>query len=74
MTANRFDSLKFKVSGLRNCTLAFPYMHDGSIYTLGKVIDYYRTGIDTTQPTPDVLLKKGITISDQKKLTCYRFY
>ena len=73
ITAKPSDSLKFKVPGLRNCTLTFPYMHDGRLYSLGKVIEHYRTGIDTAQPTLDVLLKKRITISDQEKTDLLSF-
>ena len=67
------DSLKFKVPSLRNCTVTFPYMHDGRIYSLGKVIEHYRIGIDTTQPTLDQLLRKRLVISDQQKIDLLSF-
>ena len=73
ITVKRSGSLKFKVPGLINCNLTFSCMHDGKLYTLGKVIDYYRTGIDTTQPTLDMLLKKRITTSDQEKTDLLTF-
>ncbi|HNU06876.1 MAG TPA: di-heme enzyme [Pyrinomonadaceae bacterium] len=38
------DMGKFKVPTLRNVELTAPYMHDGSIATLEKVIDHYRAG------------------------------
>lgn len=60
------DSLKFKVPSLRNVQYTGPYMHDGRFYDLYKVIDHY-TGIDTTQPLPDPLLKRGIHITDKEK-------
>lgn len=73
ITGKAADSLKFKVPSLRNCSITFPYMHDGRLYTLGKVIDHYRTGIDTTQHTLDLLLKKRIVISNQEKVDLISF-
>ena len=32
----------FKVPGLRNVSATAPYMHDGSIASIGEVIDFYR--------------------------------
>ena len=73
ITGKAVDSLKFKVPSLRNAPLTFPYMHDGRLYNMSKVIEHYRTGIDTTQPTLDALLKKRITISDQEKIDLLSF-
>lgn len=73
ITGMASDSLKFKVPSLRNCTVTFPYMHDGRMYSLGKVIEHYRTGIDTTQPTLDPLLRKRLVISDQQKIDLLSF-
>jgi len=67
ITNNRNDSLKFKVPTLRNIVQSFPYMHDGRFYTLGQVIDHYRTGIITTQPTLDPLLANRIPITNNEK-------
>ena len=67
ITGNKNDSLKFKVPSLRNVMLSFPYMHDGRIYSIGAVIDHYRTGIITTQPTLDSLLVNRITMTNKEK-------
>jgi len=67
ITGNKADSLKFKVPSLRNVMLTFPYMHDGRLYSLGAVIDHYRSGIITTQPTLDPLLVNRISISNKEK-------
>ncbi|MEP7256116.1 MAG: cytochrome c peroxidase [Ferruginibacter sp.] len=67
ITGNKNDSLKFRVPSLRNVMVTFPYMHDGRIYSLGSVIDHYRSGIITTQPTLDSLLAKRIAITDREK-------
>ncbi len=38
------DVGKFRVPSLRNIALTGPYMHDGSIVTLGEIIDRYASG------------------------------
>lgn len=67
ITGDKKDSLKFKVPSLRNVMVSFPYMHDGRYYSLGAVIDHYRTGIVTTQPTLDSLLKNRIPLLNNEK-------
>jgi cytochrome c peroxidase len=44
VTHNPEDMGKFRVPSLRNIALTAPYMHDGSIETLGEVIDHYAQG------------------------------
>lgn len=61
------DSLKFKVPTLRNVQVSFPYMHDGRLYTLYHVVEHYRSGIDTTQPTLDPLLKHRVSMTNKQK-------
>jgi len=61
------DSLKFKVPSLRNAQLTFPYMHDGRIYSIPQVIEHYRTGIITEQPTLDSVLRKRIPMTNLEK-------
>ena len=41
ISGNPSDNYKFKIPSLRNVAVTFPYMHDGSINTLAKVIDHY---------------------------------
>ena len=43
-TKNPADIGKFKAPTLRNIALTAPYMHDGSILTLGEVVDHYAEG------------------------------
>lgn len=38
------DRRSFRVPSLRNVALTHPYMHDGSLATLGDVIDWYDAG------------------------------
>ena len=61
------DSLKFKVPSLRNVQVSFPYMHDGRFYSLATVIEHYRTGIITTSPTLDPLLRNRISMTNTEK-------
>ena len=44
MTGVRRDMGRFKAPSLRNIAITAPYMHDGSIATLGAVIDHYARG------------------------------
>jgi cytochrome c peroxidase len=73
ITGNTSDLYKFKVPSLRNCSITLPYMHDGRMFSLSKVIDHYRKGVDTTQPTLDTLLKKRLAISDQERIDLLSF-
>ena len=44
VTENPNDRWKFRTPSLRNVALTAPYMHNGSIYTLRDVIDFYNRG------------------------------
>jgi len=44
----------YRTPSLRNCTLTPPYMHDGSLATLGDVVWHYSQGIvDQSTPSAD---------------------
>ena len=66
ITGNASDSLKFRVPSLRNVSVTFPYMHDGSLYSLYKVIDHYSKGIQQSV-TLDSSLRKGISFTEEEK-------
>ncbi|MEP6583393.1 MAG: cytochrome c peroxidase [Ginsengibacter sp.] len=66
ITGDPSDSLKFIVPSLRNVSVTFPYMHDGRLYSLYKVIDHYTSGIQPS-PTLDSLLRKPIILSTAEK-------
>lgn len=55
------DSLKFKVPSLRNVMLTAPYGHDGRFFSVGQVLDHYRTGV-VNGPTTDPMLKNRISL------------
>jgi cytochrome c peroxidase len=44
VTGDPADMGRFKAPTLRNIALTAPYMHDGSIATLGEVLDHYAAG------------------------------
>lgn len=67
ITGKKEDSLKYKVPTLRNIQVSYPYMHDGSIFSIPQVIDHYTGGIQKDQPTLDPVLKNGIAITQRQK-------
>lgn len=66
------DSLKFKVPSLRNVALTGPYGHDGRFYSLGAVIDHYRSG-PKAGSTVDPVLRPGLSISNNEKADLLQF-
>ena len=66
ITGDSADSLKFIVPSLRNVSVTFPYMHDGRLYSLYKVVDHYRTEIQMSR-TLDSSLRKPLNISDAER-------
>jgi cytochrome c peroxidase len=44
MTGDRQDMGRFKAPSLPNIAVTAPYMHDGSVATLGDAIEHYRRG------------------------------
>lgn len=50
LTNNTADLGKFKVPSLRNVSVTAPYMHDGSMHNLFKVVEHYNNG---GQPHPN---------------------
>ncbi|MEO8112598.1 MAG: cytochrome c peroxidase [Ginsengibacter sp.] len=66
ITGDPADSLKFIVPSLRNVSVTFPYMHDGRLYSLYKVVDHYRKGI-VQSATLDSSLQKPFNITDVER-------
>ena len=66
ITGETEDSLKFRVPSLRNVGVTQPYMHDGRFYSLGQVVEHYRTGIQQSS-TLDPSLAKGIEFTPKEK-------
>jgi cytochrome c peroxidase len=72
ITRNSSDSLHFKVPSLRNVFLTFPYGHDGRFYSVGAVIDHYRSQVVNAAGT-DPLVRNKIPITDLEKYELQQF-
>ena len=57
------ESLKYPALGILPIT--YPYMHDGSLSSLGQVIDHYASGGKKHEYQSDFI--KGFTISEREK-------
>jgi cytochrome c peroxidase len=66
ITKRSEDSLKFKVPSLRNVYQTGPYGHDGRFFSIGAVIDHYRSRV-INGPTTDPLVKNRLAIDDFQK-------
>ncbi|MFM7015528.1 MAG: cytochrome-c peroxidase [Bacteroidota bacterium] len=67
ITLQPSDSGKFKVPSLRNIAVTYPYMHDGRLNSLSKVIDHYRSGIVQSSTIDPILSSGNMTITDAEK-------
>lgn len=63
ITSDPADSLKFKVPGLRNVQLTFPYEHDGRFQSVIQVMEHYRSGVIASAQT-DPLVRNKMKISN----------
>jgi cytochrome c peroxidase len=72
VTNKKEDSLKFKVPGLRNVVITFPYGHDGRFSSITSVLDHYSSGIQDG-PTLDPLLKNKIALTNIDKFYLLSF-
>ncbi len=72
ITLDPADDGKFKVPSLRNVELSFPYMHDGRIKTLDKVLDHYISGVKNSA-TLHPSLVGGINLNTQQKADIIKF-
>lgn len=70
-TKQASDSGKFKIPSLRNVALTPPYMHDGSLASLEKVIDHYASG-GQNSPNQSPLIK-GFTLKPEEKAALIAF-
>ena len=65
------DMGKFRAPTLRNIAVTAPYMHDGSITTLGEVLDHYARGGRAANPLHSQFIT-GFAMSAQEKEVLYR--
>jgi cytochrome c peroxidase len=66
ITGKDSDKNKFKVPGLRNVAMTYPYMHDGRFRNLKEVIEHY-SDHKNYDPAADALLGKIGNLSDAEK-------
>jgi cytochrome c peroxidase len=66
------DMGKFRAPSLRNVALTAPYMHDGSLATLGDVIDHYAAGGRFADPNKSRILH-GFTVTAEEKRDLIEF-
>ncbi|WP_309008402.1 cytochrome c peroxidase [Pelagicoccus sp. SDUM812005] len=67
------DSLKgaFKVPGLRNILYSAPYMHDGSLGTLEKVVRFYNVGGHLSQEEGSSIQPLNLTEGEIRDLVAF---
>ena len=65
------DIGKFKVPSLRNISLTYPYMHDGSIETLEEVLNHYSNGGVGHFNQSEVIKPFTITTTERKDLIAF---
>lgn len=71
VTLDPADSWAYRTPTLRNVALTSPYMHDGSLATLGEVVDFYdHGGIDNPHKSPH-LKPLGLTLDEKKGLVFF---
>jgi cytochrome c peroxidase len=71
LTGKEVDRSLFKVPGLRNAEITFPYMHDGSIQTLDQVIRHYEKGGKANIHKSKLLT--GFTLLDSERADLINF-
>jgi cytochrome c peroxidase len=62
----------FKTPGLRELTRTAPYMHDGSLATLGAVIRHYNGGF-VARPSLATQLNRGLSLSGRERADLLAF-
>ena len=65
------DIGKFKVPGLRNVALTYPYMHDGSIETLEDVIELYAKGGSGHKNQNRIITSFNLTENEKRDLILF---
>ncbi len=72
ITANKNDDFKFRVPGLRNIEITYPYMHDGRFRNLQQVIAFYANGANFGRGADPMLRKIGaLSAKEQSELLAF---
>ncbi len=71
LTKNEADNGRFKVPTLRNIEVTGPYMHDGSLTSLDKVVEHYNQG-GFGHPNKSSLIKPlGLSVIEKQQLVAF---
>ncbi len=65
------DYMKFKVPGLRNVAMTYPYMHDGRFRTLQQVLKHYADGVFYTNYDKSIEKNVGLTNQEQSDIITF---
>ncbi len=65
------DYMKFKVPGLRNVEMTYPYMHDGRFRNLQQVLKYYAAGNFYTGYDKSIEKNIGLTAEQQADIIVF---
>ena len=68
ITGLKSDFMKFKVPGLRNIEMTYPYMHDGRFRNLEEVMDHYGNGKFFTMNIDPEILKMTLTAEEKSDI------
>lgn len=71
LTGNDDDEGSFKVPSLRNAGLTYPYMHDGSIRSLGEVVNHYNRGGSAHRNKSKLIRPLGLTDTEKQALVAF---
>lgn len=71
VTKNPAEYGAFKTPTLRDIARTAPYMHDGSLTTLDKVVDYYDKGGNPNKNLDSAIKKLNLTEQDKKDLEAF---
>jgi cytochrome c peroxidase len=71
ITEDPADRWRYKTPTLRNVALSAPYMHDGSLATLGEVVEFYDRG-GVPNPALDPLIRP-LGLSDRERADLVAF-
>ena len=65
---------RFRAPTLRNIALTAPYMHDGSIESLDKVLDHYAAGGRKRRNPYKSPFLRGFEVSEQERKDLLAFF
>jgi cytochrome c peroxidase len=72
ITGRYSDENKFKVPGLRNVAMTYPYMHDGRFRTLEQVLDHYANGnYYMLNVSPELMDTKNLSELEKKEIIAF---